>query len=489
MTTEPRRTLRVAIVLPSGMATRTFLDTHVAQLFAERDDLDVTFVTPHDSDDDRIAELGARHLHWRPLRCPGAASGGDRGVRWQRRLRKGLLPWFHGWLGYGILAYRFNHIHGFAGHWQKRRMPFRRKLREIGAGNFVFRFLGFPFPGSRLLYRALYRAYYSWVAPDRSVEAFMDELKPDVVVLTYLQYFGMRPYWIAARRRAIPIIGIVGSWDRPTTKGPLPPTLVRYVALNQIMRRELIELHGVSGDRIEVIGWPQMDQYSDLSASPLREPLVESAAIPSGDKLILYAGNSPRLVPHESDLVAHIAQAVKSGKYGPAVTLHVRPHPKDEEWRTRFEAHAEPPRITVEPPERGNLKHLVGLLRRADVVISTQGSVSLDAVAMGSCVVNVAFDGNVDVPPELSIRQWYEMDHYRPVIESGGTRVVYDFDELDAAIRAYLDDPTLDGRGREELRRQILEPLDGRSGARLVELIAAEARASGGAQCAHGGRP
>jgi len=315
------------------------------------------------------------------------------------------------------------------------------------------------------------------VAPDRDVEALVDELRPDLMVLSYVQHARIRPFWVAASRREIPMLGIVGSWDRPTTKGPMPPGMRRYVALNGIMRREMSTYHGIAEDRIEVIGWPQMDHYHDASVRS-REAFLESLGAPQGNRMILYAANSPRLGSHEPELVEHLARAVVDGAYGPQVTLLVRPHPKDEGWRARFAASEDPPRVILDPPAWGNLRRLADTLHAADVVVSTQGSISLDAIAAGRCVVNVAFDGMTTVPAELSIRNWYELDHYRPVVESGGTRVVNGFDELDAAICDYLDNPEADAENRDVLRHELLDPFDGRAAERLVALIERNARSA-----------
>ena len=95
----------------------------------------------------------------------------------------------------------------------------------------------------------------------------------------------------------------------------------------------------------------------------------------------------------------------------------------------------------------------------------------MDAVAFDTCVVNLGFDGAVEVDDSESSRHWYQMDHYRPVLESGGVWLAADFDELDTAINAYLHDPGLHADRRRLLREQQLEPMDGRASARIVNII------------------
>jgi hypothetical protein len=129
----------------------------------------------------------------------------------------------------------------------------------------------------------------------------------------------------------------------------------------------------------------------------------------------------------------------------------------------------------------GRLDHLANLLYHADVLLASQGSISLDAAALDTCVINIAFDGDLEVDHFASIRRWYEMDHYAPVVRSGGTRMVSSYEELDRAIIDYLRNPDKDRLGRDRLRQEQLEPFDGQASERLVKLIVKEAQQS--AEC------
>lgn len=463
---------RLAVTLPTTMAVRGVLETGVGRLLSEQQGLYTVFLTPDRKDEELVNRLGSANVAWGALAAPGGVQTTVNGLltRICLSLTYRLSRCFN--LSYGALVFRFNHIHGFRGHRQKMRLSRERRQREALAGNFVDRHYGWPFPSSRMIYRIMYRLFFSmWKCIPREIASFLDDYQPDLIVLWHVQTETMKDYSIGARRRGIPLVGVIGSWDRPTTKGPIAPGIVRYIVQNQQMKYELCRYHGIQSKSISVVGWPEMDQYGRRSILRPRNEFLGSLGVTEGKKVLLYTANCQRLGEHEPDIVSALASGVEAGRFGANCILIVRPHPQDNLYEERFMEFHDGKNVVVLPAEIGRLDFMANLLHHADVVISTQGSVSLDAVAMGSCVVNAAFDGHMKRDFSESVRRWYEMDHYAAVIETGGAWVVSSFDELDQAINAYLQDPDLHADGRERLRERLLYPLDGDSSARLVDSI------------------
>ncbi len=468
---------RVALVLPNAMAVRNLVETPVLGLLARRRDLAAVILTNSKEDEGRISNQEGGYLNWADIRQPSPVRETmDPAMRVRRMayvaLTRGVL---RGKAGFGNLVFRFNHLKGFVGHRQKGRLPAERRLREAMAGNYVDGRLGRPLPASQRVYRLLYGLYYSGWYSEPPVEAFFDEFCPDVLVLGHVQNEAIRPYVAAARRRKTPILGIVGSWDQLTTKGPICPGLGRLVVQSEVMRRELVSYHGVPYDRIEVTGWPQMDYYMQHGVILPREVFLRSLGLPAERRVLLFGANTPRLGPHEPGIARYLAARVLDDRYGRPCCLVIRPHPRDREWMARFGGLHNPPQVLVLASEMGRLQHLANLLRHADVLVASSGSICLDAVALDTCVVNLAFDGDLSVDYFESVRRWYEMEHFAAVVRTGGTRLAEGYDELDDAIVTYLNDPETDSEGRKRLRREQLEPLDGRASERLVSIIVEEA--------------
>ncbi len=380
--------------------------------------------------------------------------------------------WFG--LDYANTVFRFNELQGFFAHKFKQGMNPARRLREELAGNYVSKKYGFPFPKSLHLYQWIYSFFYSEKhITDPNITAFFDATTISKLVFWHVQNPIFREYSICARRQKIPYIAVIGSWDRPTTKGPICPGCDNYIVNSQVMKEELINHHQIQADQIEIVGWPQMDIYHDKSLLFPKENYLESLAIEKNKTILLYAGNAARLGAHEPSVVEHIAKNISQGNYGDAHLL-IRPHPQDVDWQNRYQGvDKNSPYanfVTVMPSEMSNIKTMVNTLSHADIVMATQGSISLDAAALDKKIINIAFDGSLTRSYTESVKRWYEMDHYLPVVESGGVSIVDNFLSLDEAIKTLINkDPQKAGRAR--LREIELEPFCGDSSARQVQAM------------------
>jgi hypothetical protein len=476
---------RIAILLPNNMAARNILESPVLSALAGESDLEVVFITSTASDAKCLPADSKAKMSWADIGNPNGSPRpglfhGPSIVVFKRLLHRVLMRLVRPWCGFGNLVFRFNEIHQFAGHKLKKRMPKERQEREAQAGNFVVQALGRPLPRSRALFRLLFKIYHSSWYSEPPVEAFFDRFEPHLLVVYHLQFEADRPYGVAARRRGIPILGVIGSWDQPTTKGPLLPGANCYLVQNQRMRKELGRYHGVPREKVEVTGWMQMDPYADGGLIIERKEFLASLGLGPDHRYILFGGNGERLGHHEPSIAGHIKQQLIENRYGPDTTLLIRAHPIDNEWQRRFGALHEPPQVIVMAPERGRLDFLANLLHHAGAVLASSGSILLDAIAMDTPAVGIAFDGDLQVDYDLSIARFYEMDHYAPVVEGGGATLARDFNELDELLAQSLDHPELGKEGRWRVRAEQLEPLDGKAAQRTVELIKREAMQSRG---------
>ncbi|MBI5523109.1 MAG: hypothetical protein HY910_10800 [Desulfarculus sp.] len=470
---------RLALVLANSFAARNTLRTPVLAELAARAEMEVVILTPFPRDQEIIQATGAGHLSWALLSKPAQGVGLAYGGAWataRRLAQRACMRPLHGLAGLGNLVYRFNEIHQFVGHLQKKDLPPEQRAREAQAGNFVDPGLGRPWPASRAMLDWLYRLYYATWYNEPAVEAFLDRFQPHLMVLHHLQFESIRPYNTAARRRGIPILGIVASWDQPTTKGPLCPGVERYLVHSRRMREELARWHGVAPERVEVVGWPQMDIYHQPGTIRPRAQFLAELGLDPGRRLLLLGANSARLGPHEPGIARHLAGRISQDPAWADVTLVVRPHPNDNQWATRFSGLHQPPGVLLLAPEWGRLDFLANLLAHSQALLATGGTIHLDAVALDTCAVAIGFAGDLAGEMGAKVRQWYQMDHYAPVLQSGGVRLVASYAELDQALEAYLADPGLDAPGRARCRAEQLEPLDGGASRRLVQALLEAAR-------------
>jgi hypothetical protein len=379
----------------------------------------------------------------------------------QVRLFKFFRITFH------AVCFRFNSIQGFKSHLLKIKLPSKNRKRELLAGNCVDKNMGWPFPKSNVLYRYITKIFYNkWIMPNPDIFTFYKQVKPDIVVFLFSQNELLHPWYIAAKRFDIATISVTGSWDRLTTKGPLFPDFDKYIVHSNKMRSEMVLYNDISLNKIVNVGWPQMDRF--FSKKIDRLTFLKKYNIPSNSKIILFAANGARHGSHEPTVLEHIRNQINNYNY--PIFLIIRPHPKDALWERRLSSVKTIKNEILMAADFGNIEVLGELLQFSDLLISTQGSISLDAIAMNLPVVNLAFD-TIHKGDSESVSRLYEMDHYADIAKSGAVLMANSFDDLDTKINQCLSSPNYNKEAVNLLRNSDIEPFDGRSSERLVAEI------------------
>lgn len=480
-----RTSRRVLILLPFDMSVRNFITSPVAAHLAADPSLDVMMVSREGKDRDRLEAIPGRPIRWEPivrpfrlLRTPGMPP-----LRRARILFADTrLAVGHYW--FLSLVYRFNVMRGFRGFLDRIRQsrPLRRLAFKEGLP--LRRWLGFPFAASASLFAVLRAIYFSRWQRHVLVEELFDSFRPDVLVITHLQISALTPYVLAARARGIPILGVNGSWDQPTTKGPMLPGISHVLAQSRQVVDDLSAHHDYPRQRMEVVGWPQMDVYADQHAAVPRDEFLAKLGLAPDARYVLVAAYTDRLGQHEPEMCRTISEAIARSELGPGAVLYIRCHPLDAHWQSRLGALHQPPNVIVEPPDLGALDHLTNLIRHAEVVIASASTINLDAAALDTPSIAIAFEEE-DLPFYDRAARRYDMEHVAAVMACGGIRKVRTVQELMAAVRGYFADRTIDGAGRAALRDQHLAPLDGQASHRIAVAIARFAHTHAGTESTH----
>lgn len=445
---------RVLIVLPAPMIARNWLSTSVLDLLAARGDMDVTIVTSEPDDEPIIA---------------------GKGLRWRQMLRGRLLNgpgrarYYLGYLLYLVLTNRFNAIAGFRG--SRERLKQSRGLRRIALkdGLPASRWLGYPMPRSRWLFGWLKQFYESRLFRFAKAESTLDETRPSLLVLGHVQNFFTLPYALGAASRGIPILGAIGSWDQPTTKGPLNPALGDILVQSRAVADELVRYHDVAPDRMELVGWTQMDLYRQQDFERPRADVLTDLGLPSNYRYVLMGAYPERLGQHEPALCAELVRTLAKRDN---CALVIRCHPNDVTWQERFYPLHRPPNVIVVPPQLDNLERMANQIRHSELVLSSAGTILLDAVALDTPAVAIATEDERE-PYYDRVARRYDMEHWSAVVATGGLPLARSIPELTSIISETLADRERDAAGRRRLRAEHLEPLDGCSAERLVAAIVA----------------
>lgn len=370
-------------------------------------------------------------------------------------------------LGYRGLAYRFNEMNGFVAHRMKKKLPAQFQRREMAAGNFVAPYFGFPFPRSSSLYAMLSSWYWRPAFASGAAADALRAFAPDVLVLGQAQGEGQRDIIRTARKMGIPVVGNILSWDQPTTKGPVPPGLARYIVQNEWMKECLRRHHGVETERICVVGWAQMDGYRIAPSAIEVKAAREAAGVSPDATLVLFGLYSARLGQHEPEIARQLVQRAEEQQ------LHIllRPHPKDKTASERFKHLLEHPRVTFAPNELDDLELLREQILMSDVVLTSGGTIALDAAALDRPALFLG-EGLAGRPERHAVGvSRYSFEHLASVLSTGAVPVVESIDALLTAIQRAGQNPAYLADERERLRQLHLKPLDSCSAERFAAAI------------------
>jgi hypothetical protein len=316
----------------------------------------------------------------------------------------------------------------------------------------------------------------SYFTPKLASEYF-DKYKPDLVFCTTL-YARDLCVELGAKQRKIPNVAFILSWDNPTTKGPFPLKPERAIVWNEIMKRELVDYHDFRPEQVYVSGPPQFDLYTHHSKFLSRDAFFKKWGLDPTKRLITYTTGSSGMLPFEDEMVDILYSQIQRGAFKQACQLLVRLHPKDNfKLYARFE---NTPGLVIQTPGRQgktndswnptpeDMYGLAETLYYSDVVVNIASTITIDAAAVDRPIVNASFDGKSVKPYEKSCRRYYDFNHYKHVVNTGGIKISDNAEQLVKDIQSYLDNPEQEKEGRERIRQEQCYRLDGKCGERIA---------------------
>ena len=467
----------ILVFTPYRMSSRILLETPIINECTKQDKAFFHFCTFFQEDAEIIKNKNCPFLKWTPYPCYKRPT---KQVFFKNKptfvfkclLWKLIRSVFKNYTGFDNIAYRFNYITGFRSHHFKEKMSSRRKEKEkkLG-GNYVDSSLGFPFKSSKLMYKLIYNFYNSIYNWDDHSEQLLDEVSPDIIVIVHVQNPYIAPLVASARRRNIRTVGVIASWDQLTTKGPLPKGISSYMVQNLIMNEEIQHFHDVDGTSVKITGWPTLDKFTLTENIKDRADFLKNLGLAPNARYILYVTNSGSLGPHEPSIAKYIDKLIADNELGYNTYLVIRPHPNDESYKNRYEfLNSSKTAISLDP-EYGEINFYFNLLHHSSIVVASTTTASIDAIVLNKPVTSITFDGNLKPDYYEQTARWFEMEHYRPVVELNATDRAYSYGDLCNSLKSNLKKPSLFEQNRKKLISRMIEPYDGKSSKRFVEYL------------------
>jgi hypothetical protein len=324
--------------------------------------------------------------------------------------------------------------------------------------------------------RRLYLRGEAALFAGREFEPILEEQRPDLVVAG-TPGFDFRDAHLlrAARRLGIPSATVMMSWDNLTSKGYMGAQPDHLLVWSSLMADEAVRYHNFSGTITEV-GAAQFDVYPQARASVDVEAFKRSHGVPNGRSLVVWGTINNDIYPNQLDLLRQFARELSghADKY-----LWVRIHPQTvsgphQALTDQYLALA-CDRVKVEvPPVRSerlrwdvpkeDAWHLASLMMAADVVITPQSTLTIDAACAGTPVINLAIDDDFALT--------FKYTHYQNVLKHDGAWVVRSMEGLIEAVERSIAEPSLRREGREAIVAEQFGSWYGHASRRVADVLA-----------------
>ena len=264
----------------------------------------------------------------------------------------------------------------------------------------------------------------------KEVQALLDRLQPDVLLVTPLLYFGSQQvdYVRAAQRAGIGSVLGVGSWDHLTTKGVIHELPDRIVVWNELQRTEAVELHAAEADQVTVTGAQAYDHWFATRPSTDRTTFCGRLGLPADRPYLLYLCSSPFIAPQEVDVVRRWVQAIRTSGEQPlrSAGVLVRPHPQNAaQWAgvdlSAFGDVAIHPRAGANPIAQDARSEYYDSMYHAHAVVGVNTSALIESGIVGRLVYSFHV-------PELSGTQEGTL-HFQHLKNGGLLRLAATLDE------------------------------------------------------------
>jgi hypothetical protein len=349
--------------------------------------------------------------------------------------------------------------------------------------------LYYPINRASVRFPQVRRWFLEWekrALASRNVAALLQRLQPRVAVATYPIDSLDSSFLFEAQRAGIHTVGHLMSWDNITSKGRFPVQTNSYISWGPIMTSEIKEYYAPPASAIHECGVAHFDVHLRPRARADVGNALAALGLDPQRPYLFFGMSTPKFAPREIRIVEWLAAAIRRDEFGRDLQLVIRQHPQNvrsyPEGQRRLQA-LTGGRVAVDYPaledsrlpwslQTEDLPRLSTLIGGSAISLNSCSTICIDAVVQDRPVIATSFDADEELPWWQSTRRNLEYTHFRKLTELGGVRVVRSFEELTAAIHAYLADPTLDAAGRAATRRAECGPCDGRASERIAAALA-----------------
>ncbi|QQS42012.1 MAG: hypothetical protein IPM63_03440 [Acidobacteriota bacterium] len=451
---------RIAVLIPRGEVIRNFVHSAALDTVARHTPLSLLTVFASREIENSLRE---RYGDIYPLE--------ELSERWLVRFQREIIDVSHNrWL------------------WSKAAQE-RSRLRDSEAvtiaqksKRMVKKLIGYPLAnrtGLSLLEKAE-RTSSRWLGDTERYDRLFEKIQPSLVFNgSHVHSRNAIQAVQAAQRLHIPTATFIFSWDNLTSQGRITLPYDYFLVWNESLKQQLLEMYPwVNENHVFVTGTPQFDFHFRSEFYLDRDEYCRQIGANPCRPLVFYATGMANHMPGEPEIVEQIADILKTMAANPQ--LVVRVYAKDRTGRFDDLKNRRNdilfPEVAWEPawftPKAEDSYALVNALRHCALGINVASTVSLELCMFDKPVINVGYNPPGVSPEVLSYGDYYDFDHYKPVVDSGAISVARSPEEMRSLIEDALANPGLNADKRKALIGKMFgDTLDGRSSERVAEVL------------------
>lgn len=459
---KSREKSRIVALIPRGEVIRNFVYSGAFDEVAKNAELFLLTVTPNE-------EMN----HALEKRYGNVASLEEYREKWLIRFEREILDMAHGrWLWSKAAQER----------WRLRdaeaittRRKFVRTAKKMASYPFASR------SGLNVLSK-IERASSRWLKTTDAYLNLFKKLQPSLVFNGSHIHSGVAIQAIqAAQWLKIPTATFIFSWDNLTSQGRIMLPYDYFFVWNESLKKQLLEMYEwIRPERVFVTGTPQFDFHFREKFYQTREDFCRSIGANPNKPLVLYTTGMPNHMPDEPAIVEQIADVLNESNESARPQLLVRVYPKDLSGRfedlKRRRTEILFPQVAWEAawltPKYEDSYALVNALRHSALGINVASTVSLELCMFDKPVINIGYNPPNVGEEVLKYADYYEFDHYKPLVESGAVAVARTQDELRNLVDEALKNPSAHASERRALIEKMFgATLDGKSSERVARAL------------------
>lgn len=293
----------------------------------------------------------------------------------------------------------------------------------------------------------------------------------------------------AAQWLKIPTATFIFSWDNLTSQGRIMLPYDYFLVWNDQLKTQLLEMYRhIRPERVFVTGTPQFDFHFRPEFYQTREEFCGKVGADPKRPIVLYTTGMANHMPGEPELVEEIADILREMESTNPPQLLVRVYPKDLTDRFESLKRSRPDIIFQRTawqeswltPTYDDSFGLINALRHCAIGINIASTVSLELCMFDKPVINVGYNPRSVPEKEHRFAEFYEFDHYRPLVRRGAVEVAENPRQMREMIANYLRRPEHRRKERKELINNMFgSTLDGKSAGRVAKTLLKISRTGG----------